>query len=221
MEKKMTFRLSIILILIALIFLVLVYKLLQMQVVQGKYYKELSEKHLVQAMPLKAPRGEIFDKYGRPLVSNKMGFSIFFHKINQTDEQLNSTILNLISVMTQEGQKYNDSLPISSVPFNFAFDIISDKSLASQEFDWKKGRGFVNTITAENVIKFYRKRYKLRDDINDINARLIIGVRYEMESRFFSISSPFTFASDVNIKIVTKVKEQGADFPGEIGRAHV
>lgn len=39
-------------------------------------------------------------------------------------------------------------------------------------------------------------------------------MRYEMEQRGFSISTPYTFAEDISITTATKIKERGFELPG-------
>lgn len=45
-------------------------------------------------------------------------------------------------------------------------------------------------------------------------VRRIVGVRYEMERRSFNASTPYTFASDVQLDIVTSIKEQQDRYSG-------
>lgn len=47
-----------------------------LQVVKGRYYKELAENNRLRAVPLPAPRGAIFDRHGRVLVENRSSFNI-------------------------------------------------------------------------------------------------------------------------------------------------
>ena len=55
-------RFWIIVILILLLFSLVVIRLINIQVVQGEYYRNESEKRLSKSVPVKAPRGEIFDR---------------------------------------------------------------------------------------------------------------------------------------------------------------
>jgi penicillin-binding protein 2 len=47
-----------------------------LQVVKGRYYKELAENNRLRAVTLPAPRGAIFDRHGRVLVENRSSFNI-------------------------------------------------------------------------------------------------------------------------------------------------
>src|SRR5262245_5525137 len=57
-------------------FVLLVGYFWHLQVVRGRYFKELAENNRLRAVPLPAPRGAIFDRHGRVLVENRSSFNI-------------------------------------------------------------------------------------------------------------------------------------------------
>ena len=59
-----------------LLFTVLLGRLWQLQVVQGAYYLQLSEENRLRDLRLPAPRGILYDRKGRPLVSNRAAFTV-------------------------------------------------------------------------------------------------------------------------------------------------
>ena len=61
---------------VALLFTLLVGRLWQLQVVQGAYYLRVSEENRLRDLRLPAPRGILFDRKGRPLVSNRAAFTV-------------------------------------------------------------------------------------------------------------------------------------------------
>ena len=48
-----------------------------MQAVQGSYYRELSENNRMRVVPIRAPRGLIYDRYGNLLVNNVPSFNLY------------------------------------------------------------------------------------------------------------------------------------------------
>lgn len=69
-------RLLILNIIIAALTGVLVVRLWQIQVLQGAYYLRLSEENRIRDYTITAPRGIIYDRKGRPLVTNRPSFSV-------------------------------------------------------------------------------------------------------------------------------------------------
>ena len=51
-------------------------RLVDLQLVHGQEYLERSAQFLTTTSTVSAARGEILDRYGRPMVSNKTGFSL-------------------------------------------------------------------------------------------------------------------------------------------------
>ena len=47
-----------------------------LQVVRGKYFRELAENNRIRSVPIPAPRGPIFDRNGRVLVENRSSFNV-------------------------------------------------------------------------------------------------------------------------------------------------
>lgn len=59
---------------LGLVCLILMSKLVSLQIVQGSYYRSLSDSNRIRTQLIYAPRGVIFDRHGTPLVYNIPGF---------------------------------------------------------------------------------------------------------------------------------------------------
>jgi penicillin-binding protein 2 len=70
---------------IATLFLVLVIRLWQLQILQGKEFRKLSEENRLRIIKVAAPRGIIFDRNGTPLVRNTPYFSVSLNPQNFDD----------------------------------------------------------------------------------------------------------------------------------------
>ncbi|MDR7435053.1 MAG: penicillin-binding protein 2 [Armatimonadota bacterium] len=69
-------RLTILRMAILLLFLVLVGRLWQLQVLRGEEFLRLSEENRIRSYPVTAPRGLIYDRQGKPLLSNRPSFTV-------------------------------------------------------------------------------------------------------------------------------------------------
>lgn len=69
-------RLSILNIIVAGLIGMLAVRLWQVQVLQGAYYLRLSEENRIRDYTIAAPRGIIYDRKGRPLVTNRPSFTV-------------------------------------------------------------------------------------------------------------------------------------------------
>lgn len=61
-----------------------------LQVLRGKYYRELAENNRLRTVPIPAPRGPLFDRYGRILAENRSSFNVVL-----TTEHLNHLTASL------------------------------------------------------------------------------------------------------------------------------
>ncbi|MBR4723433.1 MAG: penicillin-binding protein 2, partial [Clostridia bacterium] len=69
-------RLSVVKILILVMMLAIIWRLYNMQVINGQGYKNLSDQRISANIVEKAPRGEITDRNGKALVTNRRGYSL-------------------------------------------------------------------------------------------------------------------------------------------------
>ncbi|MDD3766100.1 MAG: penicillin-binding protein 2 [Eubacteriales bacterium] len=209
-------RYTVVFIIIAIMIIAIFVRLFRLQVIMGEYYSIQSENRLIRSQPIPAPRGEILDRYGRPLITNRQGFNIVFRKEYIKDGMLNQLILDTINVMEFYGEVYIDTFPITyDMPFEFYFPDVSEEKLDERITQFKKNKKIDKEADANGVIDFYTEKYKIdRERFTPEQIRKIIGVRYEMEARLFGKNTPYTFATDVGIDCVTYLKERSSEFPG-------
>ena len=70
------------LVLIILFFAVIVTRLWFLQVQQGDYYNELADSNRVRYQEIAAPRGNIYDRRGREIVTNRPSFNVIWTREN-------------------------------------------------------------------------------------------------------------------------------------------
>lgn len=191
--------------------IVIIARLTNLQIVNGEMYKEKSMSHLQTAINVQAPRGEIFDRYGRPLAVNRIGMSIKFKRQKgMKDEEINKILSDLIE-MIEQTEPVSDSLPITTdTPYTFLF---SEDQNRTKELQWKKQME-LEDLSASDVVNYYKKEFNIGDEYSAQMARKIVGKRYDMIIRGFNINTAFTVAKDVPMQVVTIIKERKNDFPG-------
>ena len=183
-------------------------KLLKLQVVDGESFRNISEKSRIVEQTIEAARGEIVDRNGRPLAVNDVSFNIVIDQTFVEKKKLNDTIYSLIIRMEENDEEWLDNLPISmSQPFEYLPD--SESSISSL-------KSFVNINSSDptDALFWLANRYDLEEEKDLVKARKIAGVRYRMEINGFSMSSPYTFATDVSMDLGTIIMEHSIDYPG-------
>jgi len=61
--------------------------LVRMQILQKDYYQSLSEKNRIRLVYLEGPRGKILDRFGQPIVTNRLSFNCTAF-LRETEAQL-------------------------------------------------------------------------------------------------------------------------------------
>lgn len=206
-------RFFIIKILIVLMCAAVVYKLFDLQIIKGADYKEIAEGRLTTNIVAKAPRGEIYDRYGTALVTNKVGYSIVMQRSGMDNNELNDVIEKLSDLLKSSYCEYYDSLPISDFPYEYTFTKTAQQSASESKQQWfdehkYKDKYISNNMSAQAVIDAYKEIYGVDSSYTEEQARRIIGIRYEAELHGFSASSAYTVSEDVSVDVVSRIMEQ-------------
>ena len=202
---------SIILVLLILTFIFLcTVRLISLQIVEGEQYLSKTEISYTATQEMIATRGQIFDITGLNMTSNRAVYKVIVQKAFLPSDKQNDILLKTVEMLRANGEKWNDSVPITyTEPFEFT---IPD---GDELLSFKK-RIIVNPdATVENCISAIAKKYNINtEDLTPGQIRLIGGVRYEMEKKDFSYENRFTLADDVSVDSVIMIKELGIKLSG-------
>lgn len=206
-DRNTNLRYNLITILVYIVGIVLIVQLFNLQIVNGKEYRETSNTRLSRETVIKAARGSIKDRTGNLLVTTKMGFNIELYKTKNNTTTLNKTILNTIKILENNNDKYINNLPISIEPFKFTID--DEES----QVNWKKENDIKEDATPEQCFYELKEKYKIEQD-NILEVYKIMVVRYEISRNGYSSIRPVTIAKDVSRESAVKLGEQSIYFPG-------
>ena len=203
MNKKRNSRAAVIIAFISIILAVYGVRLFQIQITDSENYRSLIDAAYVRTVTIPSTRGEIYDRNGVKLVSNRTSYNVIFDKAYIDNSELNEVILNMTTLLTQTGEKWIDGLEISKVqPFTFTSDGASVAYL-------KTFLGLQPHASAENCMDWLIDLYGL-EKYSPEQARIIAGVRYKMSYEGYSLTSPYTFAKDISYNTALIVEENNA-----------
>ncbi len=203
-ERIVIFRIFIVI--IGILFAIRLYNL---QITNGNIYLEASNMRSTAIIKEKAPRGDIKDRNGKTLVTNREGYSLLWIKTAAKDAEVNEMLLKLVDVLDESDYEFSDGLPISEYPFEFTFKTDDEKNA------WFESKKKLNSsMSAEEVMVYYRDEvFGFDGSASWDRLRKAIGIRYDAETNGFSYSIPYTVATDVDVTVVTKIKERNDEFP--------
>lgn len=182
-------------------FLVLFFAVLyDAQVVHGSENRARSITSNTASESVTASRGIITDRNGKVLVSNRLAYTLVVDKssFGKDEAALNDAIWQLIQLCQEQGVTWNDTLPMTTG----SSPQLTSKSLTKSFREYLDDNKLPTDGGSAEVLAAMRKLYKVDDRYTDAQARLIVGVRYELDGR-----SSYTFAEDVSTELLGRITD--------------
>lgn len=196
--------LVILILLLLTVYLVALYKL---QIIEGEANYNRSSELTNTERVVTAARGNIYDRYGRTLVSNEETYNLKIDtdKLFANDDP-NSVILELVHMVQGYGDEYTDDLPITMTPpFEYDPDMTAiqrtmlDAYYVRQEID--------PNSTAVELMSYMRTRYNIDNSYSAEEMRIIAGVRYSINVRYAVPTADYIFVEDASMKLISSIME--------------
>ncbi len=192
-------------------------RLAYLQIIVGPEEVAAASSTVVRTYTELASRGEIYDRTGKPLVTNSLGFAVEldyyeWDRINQND-----VILQLCSMLSGADVEYADALPLTyDPPYRFTFiegedsnDEIRLRKFLSKQEDWPQNPD------ANTLFSLLCEKYGVEQDMLLADKRTIVGLRYYLDRYEFSAyNTPVRIASSVDMSIVSDITGQSLKMPG-------
>lgn len=210
MNERLKDKNFIMLSVVTIMLVAILIKLVVLQVVNGEDYRRQSMDKLTNSVTVPAPRGVIYDRNGVPLITNRVGFSVQVVYSSEATDKINDVLLATVNVLSKNGEKYVDSLPISKKAFVYTYKDDEINSRKSKIKAFKEKYGISRGADGKQTLRQLAKRYDLDDRYTYDEIRKIVGMRYEMETRGLAYGAPVTIASDVSMDTVSVFKENSA-----------
>ena len=215
MRYNKTMRLFVMCIIVTVMFSLCLIRLINLQIVNGESLRQVSEDKLYMSMSLKAPRGNILDRYGNVLATNKQGYSIRIQKTDMSQAELSVTIKNLMKLLNGKDVVINDQFPVSEEePFEFTFTDDKKQTAAVKLYEWEDEYGIEQTNNPKEVINAFCDKYDIDSKYDYNMKRKVVGIMYDMKQRGFSIYNPYVLAEDIDAEIIAIVKENSSLLEG-------
>ena len=146
-----------------------------------------------------ASRGIITDRNGKVLVSNRLAYTLVFDRSGFDDDAaLNAAILRLVQLCEETGTGWNDTLPIGR-----GGNFLRYSNARSETFDkFIEKNDLTSGASGRQLLSELRELYHVDESLSEREARLIVGVRYELHSR-----DSYTFAEDVSTEVLSLITD--------------
>ena len=181
--------------------------LYKIQVRDHEYYAAQNNTVKTYKVAIEAARGEIVDRNGNALVTNRETNSIildaaYFPAATENDKR-NAILQNLIALFQKNGEEYTQNLPLKLKSGKIVFSGKKTDIATMKSADMFNLQPYA---TAQNCYDAMVEKYGLEQ--YDTKTALQIGnLRYELTRLQFSISPPVVIADEVSSETVAAIKE--------------
>ena len=181
-------------------------RLAHFQVAQGETLLKKANNEITTLKTVQAARGNITDRYGRVLAGNKTSFRLTFDRTGMKPEQINDTILKLISLSGEEGFAWENRCPLIRDGSNVVFDESGDTEALKEFLDLEA------SADAEDCLQSLLKKYELENQGKKVFE--IACARYSMQKLTPSVGNRYPFAENLSLEAVARVEEESTELDG-------
>ena len=181
-------RLFVLLAAAAVIFMILVGRLFFMQIVNGEEADASLTSSVTREVTIPAARGNIYDRYGRPLAVNEAAFSVEIDDSITVDyEDADAEAVSLYKKLIKNGYVVGDDLPITKdAPYEF--------TISSDELEeWKTNIGLTKkqmNYTAEETLNYLYERFGITDaDMTEEEKRALVSLGININDKNIMITN--------------------------------
>jgi len=120
---------------IIFIFLFLVLGLVNLQIIQGRQFKDLSNKNSIRLLTQEGARGRILDRYGHVIIGNRLSYDVLI--LPQEEKQIDAALSKLSLILSVSYNELKDTFKkgyiAPSIPVNVAKNIDAKKAIVLEE----------------------------------------------------------------------------------------
>ncbi len=202
-------------------------QLVNLQLVNGEDYVKRAASNLTTTSTVSASRGEILDRYGRPMVTNTTAFSLVLVYSAWEKEGQYERLLDLANRVKEDEGTLCDALPISDeAPFSIIGDSDDNDVIAFKKYmedskntlseRIKEGENITTGENAkpEDFLTLMSRYLGLPDTFSQNDIRTVVGIYYSMRQVNFSLQVNFTLAENISIDLISYIKEHHQQYKG-------
>ncbi len=184
---------------------VLIARLFDLQIINGEIYRSQAEKRLIRKTDTYAPRGEIYDRNGKLLVTSEVEYELEIYKTKKSQEELNTLILNIANILEKNNDNWINNFPIDLNTKEFK---VSGKTLEN----FLKNNKLEN-LGIDKIIQNFVSKYDL-EQFDDEQIKKILPIRYELANSGYTNYKATRIAKNISYASVLEIEERNFEISG-------
>lgn len=179
---------------ICLLFSILAIRLFSLQIIHGETYQEKLTTSVLKNVALPASRGSIYDRYGRPLATNRAAYSVKIDDSITLDlkDEKKQIVLELYDWFQKNGYSIGENLPITkNKPYTFTFEGDKKEKKESEE-NWKLEYGIPKSkldMTAEETLIYLIQEMEIPSKYSFSEKRSILSLNLSLNDKNLMVLS--------------------------------
>lgn len=171
-------------------FCIIALRLFSLQIVHGEDSQQELTASITRTLTIPASRGNIYDRYGRPLAMNKVAFSVQMDdSITSPPEGLTNLAVDMASYLAEKGTPVGDTLPISKeAPRQFLLNETETRK-------WLAALGLKKKqleMTADEVYAYLLEAYEFPEGLSADLQRQALSLRLDLSDKNLMLASFLT-----------------------------
>lgn len=200
-------RILVIKFMLVLVGALILVRLIDLQIVNGEEYREQSEQKMLRETIIEAPRGEIYDRNGVVLATNKLAYDVVIYKVGLKDTELNKTLLRVINILEKNKDEIYTDFPMDTLKEGFYSK--EQRNLLCEAYD------IPTSLTDRQILNYIYEKYGLNNmGLKEPEKLKVAKLRYEMATNIFSLFSSVTIAKDVSYNSMAIIEESAEQLQG-------
>ena len=203
-----TGRIAALFVVFFIVILIYIAKMYQLQILDGGISGDLVNT-TTSVETIAASRGNILDRNGTLLVSSEVSYYITLDRSALIGmDNTNEILLELARTAAEYGVDYTDTFPVTKgAPFEYLADQSGNQSYALSKY--LEYFDLDPEISASDLIVWLKDHYGIDYTVPIDEARVMIGLRYEMETRVVVGMDEYIFADNVTTDFISILEERG------------
>lgn len=207
-QHKFSFRVGVLILLIAVMAGIFGVRLYDVQVTQASQIDHTPSGSHTYRTRVTAARGEILDRNGKVLIGNRASYNLtLIYAIVFSAENPNENLRKLTNLCNELELEMTDHFPVTmEKPYTYTTDEYSS-TWNSYFKTFLDERGWDSDISAPQLIRRLKDTYHLPADWTEEETRRVISIRYELDLRRWTSLPTYVLLNDVDSVSLAAITE--------------
>lgn len=219
-------RVSVLIVVMAVLFSILVVHLFNLQIIRGNEYKQSLNSSIEKVISTPASRGRIFDRNGVLLAYDDIVYAVnisdsgSFKNKTEKNEAINNSIIKTLDILSKNGDKYTNTFGISYENGKYEYNVEGNTRLGFLRDCY--GKAAISDLTdeqknssADELMKYMITNYQINTDkLSPDDLLELLYLRMNLTANSYTRYKPITIASEISEASIAAISENQNTFTG-------